>query len=72
MISMRRHPFDPVSAALGIVAVTAGLLALFGDAADIGTRNGQWITVAAVLVGLVIIPWRRDPRGDPDQTADRT
>ena len=49
---MPRHPFDPVSAALGILSLVAGVLALLGDAARLDTRGGGWIAVAAVLVGL--------------------
>jgi len=68
---MRRHPFDPVSAALGVLALAAGLLVLLGDAAAVDTRGGGWIAVAAVLVGLAIIPWRRPPRQDRDVPVDR-
>jgi hypothetical protein len=64
MMTMRRHPFDPVSAALGILSLVAGLVVLFGEAADVDTRGGGWIAVGAVLVGLAIIPWRRQPGRD--------
>ena len=32
--TVQRHPFDPVSAALGVLAVLAGLLVTLGEAAD--------------------------------------
>ena len=56
---MSRHPFDPVSAALGIFALVAGLFVMLGEAADVDARGPWWIAGAAVLVGLAIIPWRR-------------
>ena len=60
---MPRHPFDPVSAALGILAVTAALLVACNEVAHLDTRGPWWLAAAAVLVGLAIIPWRR--RGRP-------
>jgi hypothetical protein len=66
---MRRHPLDPVSAALGILTVTVGLLVMFGESVGIDTSGGWWIAVAAVLVGIAIIPWRLRP-GTPDADAD--
>ena len=56
---MRRHPFDPVSAVCGIIAVAAGLLVVLGEAADLDTGGPWWIAGAALLAGLAIIPWRR-------------
>lgn len=61
---MRRHSFDPVSAALGIFAVVAGLFVMLGEAAEVDARGPWWIAGAAVLVGLAIIPWRRGPAKD--------
>ena len=58
---MDRHPFDPVSAVGGIIAVVAGLLVLLGEAADLDAAGSWWLSGAAVLVGLAIIPWRRRP-----------
>lgn len=55
---MDRHPFDPVSAVLGILAVLAGLLVVLGEAADVDTTGAWWLTGAAILVGVAIIPWR--------------
>ena len=60
---MQRHPFDPVSAALGVLAVVLGLLVLTGELAAFDSDGGWWLAVAAVIVGLAIIPWRgRDER----------
>jgi RsiW-degrading membrane proteinase PrsW (M82 family) len=62
-----RHPFDPVSAVLGIVTVTVGLLVVAGAGRDLGSGGPWWMAAAAALVGLVIIPWRR--RRGPDVAA---
>jgi len=66
---MQRHPFDPVAAALGILAIAAGLLVALGEAVDLQTDGRWWLAGAAVLVGLAIIPWRRPaaPDGDPGE-----
>jgi len=55
---MHRHPFDPVSAVLGILAVAAGLLVALGELVDLDAAGPGWLAVAAVLVGAAIIPWR--------------
>ena len=68
--SLGPHRFDPLSAALGILAITAGLLVALGEALDLQT-GGPWWAVAAALVGLAIIPWRRPvPDGDADAAPD--
>jgi hypothetical protein len=62
---MQRHSFDPVSAAIGVLAVILGLLVLTGELSGFDSEGGWWIAVAAVIVGLAIIPWRgRDERAD--------
>jgi hypothetical protein len=58
---MARHPFDPVSAVLGILTILGGLLVVLGEAADVDTTGSWWFTAAAILAGLAIIPWRRRP-----------
>lgn len=58
---MQRHRFDPISSALGVIAVIAGLLVAF-DAVE-PSNAGWWLTVAALVVGLTLIPWGR-PRHD--------
>jgi hypothetical protein len=69
-----RHPFDLVSAALGVLAVAVGSLVALGQLADLDRRGPWWLAGAAVLVGLAIIPWRRrtastDPRADTAEQA---
>ena len=61
---MPRHPFDPVSAVLGILALAAGLLVAAGEVAHLDTRGPWWLAAATVLVGLAIIPWRRQGRSN--------
>jgi len=60
---MRRHPIDPVSIALGLIAVGAGVLVTLGEAVDIDADAPWWIAVAGIVIGLAIIPWRRRPPG---------
>jgi hypothetical protein len=71
---VRRHPFDPVSAALGVLAVVAGLLVMLGEAADLETDGSWWFAAAAVVVGLAVIPWRRRTAAPADDAtpADAT
>ena len=62
---MQRHPFDPVSAVLGVLAVALGVLVLSGELADFDTDGVWWVAVAALVIGVAIIPWRgRDERAD--------
>jgi hypothetical protein len=69
---MRSHPFDPVSAALGlIVAATGAVVAVDGtDAID----TGWWLALGALVLGLGMIPWTRTrrPDGDADPTGEPT
>lgn len=63
---VQRHRFDPISGALGVIAVVLGALVVSGQLAGVGGESGWWIAVAAVIIGLAIIPWRR--RGEaPDR-----
>ena len=54
---MRPHSFDPVSAALGLIAVTIGALVAFGGTDSIDT--GWWIALGALVLGLGLVPWTR-------------
>ena len=68
---MRRHPVDPLSAALGIVAVVLGVLVATDQLDELGSDTGAWITAAVLLVGLGLLPGsRRRMRSAPaDDTA---
>ena len=64
---MHRHRFDPLSAVLGVLAVTIGLLVATGSLRDAGADLGWWLAAGSLLVGVAIVPWRRaDPPGEPD------
>ena len=54
---MRSHPFDPVSAALGLVAGAIGALVALGGTDSIDT--GWWIALGALVLGLGLVPWTR-------------
>jgi hypothetical protein len=69
---MRRHVFDPLSAALGILAVALGVLVASAQLDELGADTGAWIIAGALLVGLAVFPWSRlRPRRDTanDETA---
>ena len=69
---MRSHPFDAVSAALGLIVVATGaVVALDGtDAID----TGWWLALGALVLGLGLIPWTRTrrPEGDAEPTSEPT
>lgn len=56
---MRRHPVEPLSAALGIIAVVLGVLVATARLDELGYATGGWITAAVLLVGLGLLPWSR-------------
>jgi hypothetical protein len=62
---VHRHPIDTLSAALGAVTVTAGILVMTDTLHRIDDDGGWWVAVAALVVGLGLIPWNR-ARGDDD------
>jgi hypothetical protein len=67
---MRSHPFDPVSAALGLVAGAIGALVALGgtDSIDVG----WWLALGALVLGLGLVPWTRGRQavdGDAESAA---
>ena len=54
---MQRHPFDPVSAVLGVLAVALGVLVATRSLGGFDTAGGWWLAAAAAAVGVAIIPW---------------
>jgi K+ transporter len=52
---MQRHPVDPVSAVLGLLAVALGVLVAAGALDD--THGGWWLVIAAVVIGVALLPW---------------
>ena len=65
---MRPHPFDAVSAALGLLVVATGAVVAFDGTDAIDT--GWWLALGALVLGLGLIPWMRTrrPEGDTDPT----
>ncbi len=54
---MTRHQFDPMSAALGALAVGLGIIVMLGDPVR---ASSWWAVAAAVLVlGVGMLPWSR-------------
>jgi hypothetical protein len=56
---MRRHVFDPLSAALGILAVALGVFVASGEIDELGSDSGAWIIAGVLVVGLGLLPWSR-------------
>jgi hypothetical protein len=64
---VRRHRIDPLSAALGLTAAGAGLAVATGHADPLVGNAVWWVAIAAVLLGIAIVPWHRGERAaDPD------
>jgi hypothetical protein len=61
---MNRHPLDPVSLVLGLVALAAGISAIAGRLADLLNEQGVVIPMALGLVGVMLILSARQ-RPDP-------
>ena len=62
---MNRHPFEPLSAALGIIAIAIGLAVMTDSTDDIASNGGAWLAIAALVLGLGLIP-RAQRRITPD------
>ncbi len=60
---MNAHRFDPLSALFAMVAVAAGIVVIAGagDVVD-STASGTWIAVAALAIGMLLLPWGRRHR----------
>jgi sulfite exporter TauE/SafE len=61
---MRPHPFDAVSAALGLIVAGIGAFVAFGgtDSFD----SGWLLALGALVLGLGLVPWTRGRRRDHD------
>jgi hypothetical protein len=53
---MNRHPFEPLSAAFGIIAIAIGLTVMTGSVDNISSNGGAWLAVGALVLGLGLIP----------------
>lgn len=65
---MRSHPFDAISAALGLVACAIGVLVAFDVTDSIDT--GWWLALGALVVGLGLVPWTRGQPSAADGDAE--
>jgi hypothetical protein len=57
---MRSHAFDPLSAALGLIAVAIGAVVAFDGTDSVDT--GWWLALGALVLGLGLVPWTRPRR----------
>jgi hypothetical protein len=64
---MQRHSFDPLSAVLGVLAVALGVLVVTGQLAAFDTDGAWWVALAALVIGVAIIPWRHRTADEPPQ-----
>ena len=55
---MTRHPFDPVSAVLGVLALAVGVTVMVGGASTFAGGGGWWLAISALVVGVALVPWR--------------
>ena len=69
---MNNHRFDPTSAVLGVIAVIAGLFVALGRPGDTLSDSslGVWLAVAALGLGLALVPWGRRRSPDRDASPD--
>jgi hypothetical protein len=58
-MTMQRHAFDPVSAALGVIAITLGLLVTSGSIERVDRDGGWWLAFGMLVIGLGLVPWSR-------------
>jgi hypothetical protein len=66
---VQRHPIDPASTVLGVLAVVLGILVATRSLGGFDTAGGRWLAAATVVVGVAIVPWnawRRAARSDED------
>ncbi len=59
---MKRHPLDLISAALGLIVIVLAVAVMLRRAPDLVTGGAWWLALAALLIGLALIPWRRSIR----------
>ena len=63
---MPRHRFDPFAAVLGLVLIGLAVAVASFELDGIEDNVVLVVAGAAVLVALLIIPWRRDAPDAPD------
>ena len=65
---MKRHPFQPLVAVLGLALVALGILVATFGFEGIGDDALVWAAVAAGVVVVALIPWRAR-RAEDDRAA---
>jgi hypothetical protein len=55
------HRFDLIAAALGVIAIALGLLVATDSIDNIDADAGWWFAVAALVLGIALVPWTRRP-----------
>lgn len=61
---MKRHPFDPVAAVLGMLVVALGVAVMSGAVPTLG-GFGTWLAIGVLAVGVAMVPWHRDTTPEP-------
>lgn len=69
---MTRHRFDLVSAVLAVFAVAGGVAVMTGESDWPGASAGWWVSAAALIIGLAMIPRRSTQLGSADHTTPPT
>ena len=55
---MARHPFDRLSAILGVAAIVAAVLVGSGQLAELNSNGlGVVLAAAVLLIGIAALPW---------------
>ncbi|MDO9174570.1 MAG: hypothetical protein Q7V62_07165 [Actinomycetota bacterium] len=62
---MFRHSIDPLSGALGLIAVGVGTVVAAGEADRIFDNPVWWAAVVALPLGIAMIPWNHFTRRTP-------
>ena len=67
---MPRHRFDPLSFALGLLAIGVAIAVIGGRVLDADRpTTGAWLAVGGLILGLGLIPWNQTRRPTPSSEA---
>ena len=66
---MSRHRFDPLSFALGVLAIGTAVFVISGTLPDDDGAAGWWLALGALVLGLGLIPWSRRRASPADEDA---
>jgi hypothetical protein len=67
---MPRHRFDPLSFALGLVAIGVAIAVVAGRVLDADRPTaGAWLAAGGLVLGLGLIPWSQTRRPTSDGEA---